>query len=126
MRSRLSSGCAGVRHHDGARAGSGEIRDDVEIRAVHAQHELGPGGNGGADLADVEAVDAHAHAGRDELADDVAEGGERQSGRAADVDDVRAGLAEVLGRSTRLVTREARNVVDLGDDLDVPRAVVAR
>src|SRR5206468_1919650 len=43
--------------------GASQVARDVEIRAVHAQHELRTGGDGRADLFDVERVDADAHAG---------------------------------------------------------------
>src|SRR5712671_2701119 len=45
--------------------------------------------------------------------------------RAADVDDVGAGSVKVLGGAEDLLAGELRGVVDLGEDLDVPVAVVA-
>src|SRR5947209_2886904 len=83
----------------------------VRFRSVHAQHELRAGGDGGTDLASVERVDADAHPGRDEAADDVGERREREPRRAADVDDVRARLPEVLGSGANLVVRQPRRVV---------------
>src|SRR5262249_10762898 len=109
-------------NHAGAAAG--EIAHDVQVRAVDAQHELGAGGNGGADFAGVEAVDADAHAVGNEVAYEAAERGERDAGRAADVDHVGARVAEVLSSPAHRIRRHPRHVVDLGDDLDVPGTVV--
>src|SRR5205814_2379956 len=63
---------AKVRHDDHTRAG-GQIARGLDVRAVHAQHELGPGVHRGADLDGVERVHTDAHAGRHELTDNVAE-----------------------------------------------------
>ena len=52
---------------------SREILRDLEIRAVHAQHELCAGGHCGSNFSGVERVDAHAHPRGDELAHDVAQ-----------------------------------------------------
>ncbi len=71
-------------------------------------------------------IHADSHAGGHQLAYDVAERGECETRRAADVDDVGARLAVALGLASNGVAREPRRVVDLGDDLDVPRAVLAR
>src|SRR5690606_31660223 len=51
--------------------------------------------------------------------------GERLAGRAADVDHVRAARAVVRGALEDLLDAQPRGVVDLREDLDVVRPVVA-
>ncbi len=97
---------------------------DVVVR--EAEHERGAGIDGEGDLAGVERVDADAEAVSDEPAHDVGQPRKRQTRRAADVDDVGAGLAIVRRLRANLVRRQSWRVVDLGHDLDVVRAVVAR
>ena len=123
----MSSGAAEVGHDDHARAGAGEVARDVDVRAVHAQHELGAGRDGRADLVGIEGVDADAHAGADQLAHDVAERRETASPGVQPMSMTSApDCAEVVGRAAQRLARQPRRVVDLGDDLDVPGAVVAR
>src|SRR5262249_33750031 len=117
---------AEIGNRDDAGASAGEVGDDRKIRAVDTQHELRAGADGRTDFAAVERVHADTQAGGDELAHDVAEHREREARRTADVDEIRAGRAEVLCRRPNLGARQLRRIVDLGDDLDVPRAVVGR
>ena len=55
-----------------------------------------------------------------------ASAGNGESRRAADVDDVGARFAVARGLAANGLARQTRCVVDLGDDLDIPGAVLAR
>ena len=98
----------------------------VAVRAVDAEHQLGAGGDGGLDLARVEAVDRDAVAGVAQCAHGVADAGHGVAGVAADVDHVGAVAGQFGGLAEDLVERQPRAVVDLGDDFDVVGAVVCR
>ena len=113
-------------HGDDARPGAREVARDLDVRAIDAEDELGAGADGRSNLLRIERVDADTPARLDQLGDDVAERREGQPGRAADVDDVGAGRVEVVGGAADVCARQLRRVVDLGGDLDVPRAVAVR
>ena len=117
-------GRAKIGKRNDANAAPREIAGDAEVASVDAQHECRARVDRGANLLGDEAVDAHADARRHELAHDIAERGEGEAWRAADVDVVGARVAEAKGLAHDRIAREARRVVDLRDDLDVPRAVV--
>src|SRR5213082_2259534 len=102
-----------------------EVARDLDVGAVHAQHELGSGLHGGTDLAGVERVDAHPHPGRDQVANHGGQVGKCAPGGAADVDQIGAAYAVMLRLEADRFPREPRRVVHLGDDLDVVRPVVA-
>ena len=107
-------------------AAAGELASHLAVRPVDAQHQLRPGLHGGADLGRLEAVDADPHPRAAELPHDVTQRGERHARRAADVDDVGAAGLEIIGRRADRFARQLGRVVDLGQDLDVVRAVVDR
>ena len=102
---------AEIGNDDDARAAARQVARDVEVRAVDAEHELGAGVDGVADLRRVEGVDADAHARAGQLPNDVAERGKRQTRRAADVDDVGTGGAERLGRLRECASRVRRGAL---------------
>src|SRR5665213_1442316 len=109
---------------DDANVAAGELARDVEVAPIHAQHHRGARVYRRANLGGVERIDAHVHTGGDEVAHHGAQLRERQAGGATDVDVVRARVAKAHGLACDRVAGKSGRVVDLGDDLDVPRAVL--
>ena len=114
-------------HRDDAGAAAGQIAATTSrFDRFTLSTSSAPALDGGANLLRIEGVDAHAHPGTHQLADRVGQIGKRTARRAADIDDVGPGGAERVGRRPQLAARQPRRVVDLGQDLDVVVAVVAR
>ena len=105
-----------------------EVARHLDVRAVDAQHQLGAGRDRRADLVRVEGVDADAHARRHAArAPRRASAGKGRPGVQPMSMTSAPESAKVLGRARRISRqRQLRRVVDLGEDLDVPGAVVAR
>ena len=103
-----------------------ELTHDVDIGLVDAEDETGARVDRSPNLVDVEGVDADAHSRIDQLTNDIRQLRKRQTRGTSDVDDVSAGGAIVLGFPADLLAGQARRVVDLGEDLDVPGTVFVR
>src|SRR5439155_15770097 len=115
-----------VGHDDDRGSPTRQVLWEIYVRAVDRQNQLRTGLDGRADLGGIERVDAQPQTGRDELAHNVSECGKGDARHAPDVDHVGAGAVEVLRGIIERPAREARRIVDFGEDLDVPRAILAR
>ena len=97
---------------------------EVAVVAVEAEDVVHARGVGHEDLVGVERVDAEREAAGLEVGDHLRPVVEPVAvEREAEVDDVGAGVAVVLGRLDDPLAVEVGDVVDLGEDPDVARAV---
>src|SRR5262249_10264435 len=94
----------------------------VEVARVDTQHQFGPGPDGGFDLGGVETVDRDAQAFVPQGPHGVGGVGPGDARVTAQVDDVGAGVPVGAGPFENLRPTQARDVVDLRENLNVERA----
>ena len=83
-------GAAQIGNHDHAGAAAGEIAGDVDVRAVDAEHQLGSGSHGGANLAGSKLSTLTRIPASTSSCTTSPSSGNGQPGRATDVDEVGA------------------------------------